>query len=549
MDTQGGFVLPREGEAQQQREAQANNSEAPSRPLTDRQQTRLGAYLDEAFTRISRGFLRRHEPRPSRADGEADWLPTLRSLLAAWISVLGLIARVPPLGSSASLLVSYLLRATSELTEDITGYNLGEQGVQDDLEAQLHAALAVVDALDSIWADLLRGQPLHQHQARLQLLLSSSGADLPPSSDAQLGLSTDPSGRFHHSTTSQASSSSIMHSSFPPPPSTPFADPHHAVSTSVLSQTERIRLRNLALLARDRLFRWMRDVLDAPPPPETDDFKDGATADGNKIDIMLGNGPRVAALLAFDERQRRDEAAARRPGKRRRLNGDSIGGESINVPDGGEDDEALVEQEREFAELAGAQGDLDTGMPALRDEPIDEPEDDEAEVFDEIDPAADGAGGGDLEVVIDEENDAAAQDGEDGYNKGGDEDEGPLEQEHQHYADLFSRKLNPDASDDEDEPGGEDHDDDEGRSSTSASPSKGRRRRRSRSGSGSRSIDSTDARTIDPSALGEVGSSHAVVGQWDLEFSRCFRRTIRLLAESADRAQEMEREREQRAKE
>ncbi|KAE8244062.1 hypothetical protein A4X13_0g6835 [Tilletia indica] len=540
MDTQGGFVLPREGEAQQQREAQANNSEAPSRPLTDRQQTRLGAYLDEAFTRISRGFLRRHEPRPSRADGEADWLPTLRSLLAAWISVLGLIARVPPLGSSASLLVSYLLRATSELTGDITGYNLGEQGVQDDLEAQLHAALAVVDALDSIWADLLRGQPLHQHQARLQLLLSSSGADLPPSSDAQLGLSTDPSGRFHHSATSRGSSSSVMHSSFPPPPSTPFADPHHAVSTSVLSQTERIRLRNLALLARDRLFRWMRDVLDAPPPPETDDFKDGPAADGNKIDIMLGNGPRVAALLAFDERQRRDEAAARRPGKRRRLNGD----ESFNAPDGGEDDEVLVEQEREFAELAGAQGDLDAGMPALRDEPIDEPEDGEADGFDEIDPAADGAGGGDLEVVIDEENDAAAQDGEDDYNAGHDEDEGPLEQEHQHYADLFSRKLNPDESDDEDEPGGEDHDDDEGRSSTSASASKGRRQRRSRSGS----IDSTDARTIDPSALGEAGSSHAVVGQWDLEFSRCFRRTIRLLAESADRAQEIERERE-RAKE
>ncbi|CAD6924014.1 unnamed protein product [Tilletia controversa] len=568
MDTRGGFVLPREGEPQLLPSLHAHSHEGeapplPPRPLTDRQQTRLSAYLDEAFGRISRGFLRRHEPRPERADGEAktkaeedaDWLPTLHSLLAAWASVLGLIARVPPLGSSAPLLVSLLLRATSELTENISGYNLGEHGALHDLDTQLHAALALVDALDSIWADLLRGQAIDQHQARLQLLTTSPEA--PPSSDTQYGLSTDPSGRFHHSQVSRRSGPSSLVHSFPPPPSTPFADASTSSSTatsvSALSQTERIRLRNLALLARDRLFRWMRDVLDAPPPPETDDAQDEG-GDSHAAMAILGNGPRVAALLAFDERMQRhdDDEAARRPGKRRRLEGEGggLGGSSAVAR---EDDDALEEQEREFAELVGAQGDLDSGLPPVRDEPVDEPDDDDDDGVEELEPpttrtrtTADGEELElEIEVVIDDDDDAPRDEG--GGGGDGDalpgEDEGPLEQEHQHYADLFSRKLDPDASDDDDEP----HDTDDHRKRTNANLSSdppSSKDKRQRSGS----IDSDDARTVDPSAgAGEESASRAsraVLGQWDLEFSRCFRRTLRLLAEQADRAQERERDRE-----
>ncbi|KAK0527170.1 hypothetical protein OC842_004953 [Tilletia horrida] len=618
MDTRGGFELPREGEVQpphaqvqvqeaekQQQQQQQQQQQPPAKALSDRQQTRLSAYLDDALTAISRGFLRRHEPARThtrsgdQAEG-GEWLPTVPLLLVSWAHVLGLIVRIPPLGSSAPLLVSYLLRTTSDLTEQVTGYNLGERdlkrngdGATPTLEDQLHAILALLDLLDHIWADLLRGQPIQQHQHTLSHFSTTSKST---SDGAQSvgGLSTDPSGRFHHA--APAEPRPLLHA-FPPAPNTPHRPhPAHGPSAaSALSQTERIRLRNLVLLARDRLFRWMRDVLDAPPPPEIDEAGGKGDGDGNGNGNRtekgkdgdelgaLGHGSRVAVLLDYDKTQRK-----RRANKRRKIGAAAAGGEEE------EGDAALERQEREFAELAGEQGDLDAGLGPLGDEPVDEPEDDGnigedgrqpggsrgqvekaddedipemVDVIDVEDPAPPTGGAASLrELGTGGESDRACRDPREDDDEGG-----QMGEEHRHYADLFSRKvssnvcpaglrfadlacltvtavfisffqLDPDASDDEED---DDEDAAEGREEDDGDERKHQaahgRHKRLRSDSGS--INSADAHTIDVSK--SAPSAAVVVGQWDLEFSRCFRRTLRLLAEADDRARAAEVEREE----
>jgi len=306
---------------------------------------------------------------------------------------------------------------------------------------------------------------------------------------------------------------------------------------------------------------------------------------------VLGHGSRVAALLDFD--QRRSIASEQRDRKRRRVatsNDDASGmgriqngGGSRSVLGGGEDDDqALERQERDFAELAGEQGDLDADLVELRDEPVDEPEDDQdvvgvaeanrnrrveegEEAKDEIPEMVD---------VIDEDTGSAAalqQLGTGGDEDGGNQDRDPhgvegggeIGREHQHYADLFSRKLDPDASDDDDDNGngnGNNDDDSDDSRQGRGEQQRSRTRResntrhsgtkRAREGSPSNSeadgngnaddqdsIHSADAHTLDPLTPANQAS---VVGQWDLEFSRCFRRTLRLLVESDDRAREFQ---------
>ncbi|KAK0552392.1 hypothetical protein OC846_002899 [Tilletia horrida] len=546
--------------------------ESLSRSLTDRQQTRLTAYLDDAFHKLNRGFLRRHEPHsaPSQQDKEKEsWHPTIASAIAAWVPVLGLIVRIPPIGASAPLIVSQLLRATSELTEQITGYDLGEPTsaiVNDaprsalpsslsgtDIDSQLLAVLSLLDVLDIIWSDLIKGYAVDLYQQRLEALIGraeqGSGADCSPAQPN--ALQTDPSGRFHqgrHSTYSDAIGTRPAASFLPFPPPTP-SNPHDQSSSrqarrlpgSPLSLTERIRLRNVSLLARDRLFRWMREVLDAPPPPEVeeddidpdDSEAPNAARQHNGTTGSRGHGSRVAALLQYDMQ-------ASQPRKRRRVE---------TFQEEKEHDNELLQEEREFAELAGEQGDLDAGMSPLRDEAVDEAVEEDDDPEEEASGPQQGPEGNQTEEgqppdagLPDMEEVDVAETGEDrqgsdpapGPDAGPGDERAEIRRDHDHYDDLFSRKLDPDASDEEDNAAEE---------GTAASPpgsssdsndqeTQGRRgRRRARSGS----IDSADAHTLKSAAL---PPAHSIVGQWDLEFSRCFRRTLRLLAEATEKGQD-----------
>ncbi|EPQ50734.1 hypothetical protein GLOTRDRAFT_50251 [Gloeophyllum trabeum ATCC 11539] len=110
--------------------------------LSPAQERRLVDNFEERFLDITRAFKKRTLPDAT--------LPTLSSYLEATHTFLSLILQIPPVGRSASLRTTFLLRLTGDVMTSITGY-------KPDLES-LPALLAWMNDLDAGWLTVLRGQ-------------------------------------------------------------------------------------------------------------------------------------------------------------------------------------------------------------------------------------------------------------------------------------------------------------------------------------------------------------------------------------------------------
>ncbi|SNX81579.1 uncharacterized protein MEPE_00284 [Melanopsichium pennsylvanicum] len=500
------------------------------RALTAKQEARLRSFLDSALEDITRGYRKRFDPSSS--------LHTLSSYLAQWMRLLGVLAQVPPYGSgSTNLLISHLLRFSTDLTDGITGYSLameaeqsrsqttrqkkheaGRNGVNpieidqdhnDDANTdtdsneqeqmqhlnasrakQLNLTLQTFDLLDRIWAAVLRGNLIS-----LTVALSNARKVFPESDEFALSSDNDTGSsatsralqpyqpRALHSTTSlvpspaidgrfisnlTASTSNVSRESLPI---------HGGRGNRTVGVTDQVRLRNIAISSREKLFSWMRTELDAPAPPIMDEHDPDLEPQDNTVEGALGIKQEPDATFDVEEEQQDD-------------------------PD--------------FEDV-----DIGDGRPK--------------------------------EVGYSVEEDT---------------------EEHKHYQDLFNRKLNPDEDDDEeddDAPAPRPHRDDEGEfdqrlgasvlgtveavksHDTDNSPEKRKREDEDEAKEQSdvdepradglpskrrREADSDAERADDKMSRSEMGSINFnlsdTIGRWDIYFTRIFSRTLRTLSDLSE---------------
>lgn len=494
----------------------APDAVATPKALTAKQEAKLRSYLDGALEDITRGYRKRFDP--------SSHLRTLTAYLDAWLRLLGVLAHVPPYGGgSTNLLVSYLLRCSTDICDGVAGYSLameidahrrhskrqsrreadhleeeasGPSGSEDregqdsdddeerQLQAQLRSkqlslVLQTIDLLDRIWAAVLRGNLIN-----LPLALSNAKQAYPAtSSDASVDTTGKPAQAYDPrrvlSTSSLVPSPAVdgrfvsgasTSSSSGPRESLPV---HGGRGPKTVGVTDQVRLRNIAVSSRDKLFAWMRTEMDAPPPP-----------------IVEEN-----------------------------------------------------EQEPENNTIEGALG----ARRAQHPDPNLDEDDEDPEMED---------------VAID------AQVDEEGYDVADDTEE------HKHYQDLFERKLDPDADDDDDDeptldgarPDSDSNADatrtdqglgasvlgtveavttdahhdkrkrDDGQDEAEANEARadglpGKRPRAANS-----DTDEADAKM----SRSELGSIHAAlpeaIGRWDLAFTRLFSRTLRTLSDLGEAA-------------
>ncbi|PWZ02758.1 hypothetical protein BCV70DRAFT_5624 [Testicularia cyperi] len=562
MQSAGGFiiddpasVLALEHRAQPedrhiQTEPEVHDTLATPKPLSAKQEAKLRSFLDETLDNLSRGYRKRFD--------SSSTLRTLPLYLEEWRRILGVLGRIPPYGSGGTnLLLSYLLRCSTDLCEGIAGYGLGmeieerrrtsrrvkssaatpatqemapdsssadnvgpqsdnqqleedaEQDEDDDLmhetissrNSQLNSVLQTLDLLDRVWTSILRGNminfPVASANARLAFAEVTEGAHEGTSRSsnaapyrARFEATTGP----RHSTSSLVPSPAIDGRFVPGYPVLTASSVRESVpihggrGNRTVGVTDQVRLRNIAISSREKLFAWMRSELDAPSPPTMDDGDERKEAEpeepaDNTIKGMFSSKKGPAGTQLADAVENEDE------------NGD---------------------------------------------------EDPEME-----------------DVDIDEHPDIS----EEGYDPKQDTDE------HRHYQDLFDRKIDPDAEDedeDEDEKDqhqtpssplrdnasvgqdlgasvagmvngvrGDDHpskrkrDDAEDEEHVdevmNASSSSKRIRSDSEDGAGTEHV------RMSRSEVGSLEFSMAdAIGQWDLAFTRLFSRTLRTLSDLAE---------------
>ncbi|TFK65341.1 hypothetical protein BDN72DRAFT_845670 [Pluteus cervinus] len=118
------------------------NGQPSLKALTQRQERRLIAYLDEQFLELTRGFKKRAEPTTH--------LPTLSHYLVAAQQILVMILQVPPVEPSRSLRTAYLLRLTNDVLNSIPGYPADHR--------IMPRVVDWLDDLDQAWVAVLRSQ-------------------------------------------------------------------------------------------------------------------------------------------------------------------------------------------------------------------------------------------------------------------------------------------------------------------------------------------------------------------------------------------------------
>ncbi|SPO19915.1 uncharacterized protein UTRI_00313_B [Ustilago trichophora] len=494
------------------------DSVATPKPLSSKQEAKLRSFLDGALEDITRGYRKRFDPSSS--------LHTLSSYLAEWMRLLGVLAHVPPYGSgSTNLLISYLLRCSTDLADGITGYSLAmemeasrrqrkrqkqdqskasdkitgaeadddDEGSDSDEEEerqhqiasrtkQLNLTLQTLDLLDRIWAAVLRGNLIN-----LPVALSNARKAFPDSTDGDATTQDQPRShqpynpRTVHSTSSLVPSPAIdgrfvsgasASTSVTPRESLPI---HGGRGNRTVGVTDQVRLRNIAISSREKLFSWMRTELDAPPPPIMDEHDPEQEPPDNTVEGALG-----------------------------------------------------IKQ------------DPDTDAA-----PVDDADDPDFE-----------------DVKID-----AEQIQEEGYDVEDDTEE------HKHYQDLFDRKLDPDADDDDDEEdrpatvsrnGGDEGESDQklgasvlGTVEAVTSHATHEKRKRQdepfedppsevdepradglpskRPRSSSTDVEPTEDGKMSRSEMGSINFSLSdAIGQWDISFTRLFSRTLRTLSDLSD---------------
>ncbi|EPQ32352.1 uncharacterized protein PFL1_00548 [Pseudozyma flocculosa PF-1] len=308
-------------------------------PLSAKQEARLRSYLDNSLLVISRGYRKRFDPSSP--------LPSLIPFWQQWNVILGVLARVPPYGSGGTnLLVSYLLRCTSDICDGIAGYGLGMEierarresrqkgdqapskardeaadaysdrpGAEDGEDGedqhedeeqrrrqeialrnkQLNLVLEATSLLDRMWTAILRGYMINFPVALKRAREAFSDADdsSNPTEQGRNGKaslrSTVPGiGRF---TSSLVPSPAVDGRFLSTPHSSALGSERESLPIQggkgirTVGQTDRVRLRNIAVLAREKLFAWMREELNAPLPPtmDEDEEDDGQATAGDIV--------------------------------------------------------------------------------------------------------------------------------------------------------------------------------------------------------------------------------------------------------------------------
>lgn len=188
---------------------------------------------------------------------------------------MALIASIPSIGPSASLLVSYLLRYTNEILDGIAGYEIGSiedpSSSADVLGQELQMTVDSLNLLDRVWSCVLRGQMVDINAVKRNIERAKDESDdLFPlagfsrqgqeAQNGSMGDANQESGRYppEQPNKSEKEGKSIVGSK----------------GFATVAQTHRIRLRNLVALGKENLFTWMRVQLDVPLPPKLDAEKD-----------------------------------------------------------------------------------------------------------------------------------------------------------------------------------------------------------------------------------------------------------------------------------
>ena len=308
----------------------ASLSLATPQPLSAKQEARLRDYLDSALLALSRGYRKRFDPNSP--------FPSLIAYLQEWNKLIGVLARVPPYGAgSTNLLLSYLLRCSNEIADGIRGYSLhmetdrrrrslkksrtdtssskegkkqadqadatsqdeGEESTDDQDQVtelynkQLNYALETLDLLDRIWSAILRGHMINfstaRDNARRAFSNDSDDSAAPFRSRYDATMFTQGSNR----STSSLVPSPALNGRFSSSAAHRPTSIHESIpiqggkGPKTVGLTDRVRLRNIVVIARQELFSWMRKELEAPPPPLLDGESDD---DADRLDNKLKAG-------------------------------------------------------------------------------------------------------------------------------------------------------------------------------------------------------------------------------------------------------------------
>lgn len=543
MQSGGGFIIddlstvfddPTPAQIQTDTDEAISNADSVATPkaLTSKQEGKLRTFLDGALEDITRGYRKRFDPSSP--------LHTLSSYLAEWMRLLGVLAHVPPYGSgSTNLLISYLLRCSTDLCDGITGYSLamgaeaekrhrkrkqaeqehGEKPIrngdlasnqddngEEDAESeedeeeerqhqiasrakQLNLALQTIDLLDRVWAAVLRGNLVN-----LPVAVSNARKAFPDSDDAAAETSAGDGLRSHqayhprttHSTSSLVPSPAIdgrfvsgstsTHNA--PKESLPI---HGGRGNRTVGVTNQVRLRNIAISSREKLFSWMRTELDAPPPPIMDELDPEREPNDNTVQGLFGI--KTESSKATDADAEAEEDA----GEDADFEDVAIGGEEEVKQEEGYNAEEDTQEHKHYQDLFGRK--------------LDPDEDDEDE---EDGPSAAGRDSdqtlgasvlGTVEAITDETHDKRKRE---------ESPDEPAEPQEQPRADgLPSKRPRPAAIPDAD-------------TDTDAAASEAGAKM-SRSEMGSLNFSLSDA-----------------IGQWDIAFTRLFSRTLRTLSDLSE---------------
>lgn len=319
MQSAGGFIIDDlasvfnieepNGEVSRPGKARDDLSEddvATPKPLTPKQEAKLRSFLDASLDTLSRGYRKRFDPTSP--------LTTLTLYLTEWRRVIGVLARVPPYGSgSTNLLVSYLLRCSTDLCDGIAGYGLGmeieqhrrdakrqktvsetEQPTSSDSEVdeeedrrqatqlrhrQLNLVLQMLDLIDRIWAAILRGNLISFSTA----LANSIAAYSDPEEISNSGAATAAAPFRSKFEAARLTTSFVASPALHQRGSRESLPVHGGKGQRTVGVTDQVRLRNIAISSREKLFAWMRTELDAQPPP-TLEVDPGQEPPDNTID-------------------------------------------------------------------------------------------------------------------------------------------------------------------------------------------------------------------------------------------------------------------------
>ncbi len=199
--------------------------------------------------------------------------------------LLGVASNISPYGSTASLLISYLLRITSHAADGIPGYSLAaiKSNTSDALQSEISRALVMLESLDRVWNAVLCGeQVLFEHVRKnagddVDRAVAKGGKKRKrgaPRQEDEEDYETATSLRYMGGSMRrpEEEAQAVLRDSQPILGSK---------GIRTVAQTDRVRLRNIIVLGKKQLFSWMRTSFDAPPPARTVDEVTGERVGGD----------------------------------------------------------------------------------------------------------------------------------------------------------------------------------------------------------------------------------------------------------------------------